>query len=73
MDELQAARKLTQLLEREVRVLVKQVYIGEDGHADPKRTHLFVYALDRETKRPVNGYELKRLVNRGKNGLDWET
>lgn len=62
VDELQFARKLTQLLEKEVRVLVKQVYIGEDGHADPKKTHLFVYALDRDTKRPVLGYTLKRLV-----------
>lgn len=60
VDETSAARRLSQLLDKEARVLVKQVYIGEDGHADPKQTHLFVYAIDRETRKPVDGFTLKR-------------
>lgn len=44
----------------EVRILVKQVFIGQDGRADPNRTHLLVYALDRQTRVPVPATKLKR-------------
>ncbi|KAI6220826.1 Cadherin domain containing protein [Aphelenchoides fujianensis] len=63
VDEVQAARKLSGLLERDVHVLTKQVFISEDGHADPQRTHLFVYALDRNTKIPLDGITLKMLLD----------
>jgi hypothetical protein len=46
----------------DVDILVKQVYIGENGLADPRRTHLLVYAQDKQTKIPLAAVRLKGYV-----------
>ncbi|KAI6180943.1 DE-cadherin [Aphelenchoides besseyi] len=69
VDEIQAARKLSGLLENDVRVLVKQVYVSADGQADPQKSHLFIYALDRGTKIPLDGVSLKQLLDKSNSSL----
>jgi hypothetical protein len=60
VDVLRAVRHLNMLLAGlEVEVLIKQVYIGEDGLADPRRTHLLVYALDKKSRVPIPATRLK--------------
>ncbi|KAI1704454.1 cadherin domain-containing protein [Ditylenchus destructor] len=62
VDELLIVRQLSAGLDLDVRVLLKQVYIGEDGHADPTRSHLLVYALDRLSRIPVDASTLKSML-----------
>uniref|UniRef100_A0A914LYM9 Cadherin domain-containing protein n=2 Tax=Meloidogyne incognita TaxID=6306 RepID=A0A914LYM9_MELIC len=63
VDVLNVVRHLNALLPSlDVDVLVKQVYIGENGLADPKRTHLLVYAQDKQTRIPLAANKLKELL-----------
>ncbi|CAK5064932.1 unnamed protein product [Meloidogyne enterolobii] len=63
VDVLNVVRHLNALLPSlDVDVLVKQVYIGENGLADPKRTHLLVYAQDKQTRIPLPANKLKELL-----------
>ncbi|KAI1713320.1 CRE-CDH-12 protein [Ditylenchus destructor] len=62
VDELLIVRQLSAGLDLDVRVLLKQVYIGEDGHADPARSHLLVYALDRLSRIPLDASSLKSML-----------
>uniref|UniRef100_A0A914I5N4 Cadherin domain-containing protein n=1 Tax=Globodera rostochiensis TaxID=31243 RepID=A0A914I5N4_GLORO len=64
VDVLRAVRHMNMLLHgMEADVLVKQVYIGEDGQADTRRTHLLVYAVDKRTRVPVPAAKLKELLD----------
>ncbi|KAL3082214.1 hypothetical protein niasHT_037852 [Heterodera trifolii] len=64
VDVLHAVRHMNALLPgMDADVLVKQVFIGEDGQADPRRTHLLVYAVDSRTRVPVPAAKLKELLD----------
>uniref|UniRef100_A0A915E6W0 Cadherin domain-containing protein n=1 Tax=Ditylenchus dipsaci TaxID=166011 RepID=A0A915E6W0_9BILA len=63
IDELQVVRQLSAALDLDVRVLVKQVYIGEDGHPNTAKSHLLVYALDKLSKVPVDAVTLKSMLD----------
>ncbi|KAF7629896.1 hypothetical protein Mgra_00009125 [Meloidogyne graminicola] len=64
VDVLNFVRYLNALLPSfDVNILVKQVYIGDNGIADPKRTHLLVYAQDKQTRIPLTAIRLKELID----------
>uniref|UniRef100_A0A1I7XQV5 Cadherin domain-containing protein n=1 Tax=Heterorhabditis bacteriophora TaxID=37862 RepID=A0A1I7XQV5_HETBA len=62
VHEYMVERTLNEIFESESKVLVKQPFVDHEGHADPTRTHLFVYALDRKTKEPYSGNELVEIL-----------
>lgn len=63
VDEMKVSRALTSALPGlDAFVLVKQMWIGHDGTADPKRAHLLVWAQDHETKVPVEADILKKFA-----------
>ncbi|VDM84429.1 unnamed protein product, partial [Strongylus vulgaris] len=52
VDQRSVERMLNELNGLDNRLLIKQPFVDQQGHADPTRSHLFVYALDRKTKIP---------------------
>lgn len=60
IDNLLVERQISTAIGLDFTILAKQVYIGEDEHADPAKTHLFAYALDKKTRRPVDADTLKK-------------
>lgn len=64
VDELKISRALTSALPGlNVFVLVKQIWVGPDGVADPNRTHILVWAQDKQTKIPVIASQLKMFLS----------
>uniref|UniRef100_A0A915ESH5 Uncharacterized protein n=1 Tax=Ditylenchus dipsaci TaxID=166011 RepID=A0A915ESH5_9BILA len=63
IDKLQIVRQLSVALDQDVRVLVKQVYIEEDGHPNTVKSHLLLYALDQLSKRPVEAVTLRSILD----------
>ncbi|CAD5221231.1 unnamed protein product [Bursaphelenchus okinawaensis] len=70
VDEQQVAKKLSNLTGKDARVLLKQILIKEDGQAVLNKTHLFVYALDKTSKIPIDAVILKSLLDQSKEKLD---
>ncbi|KAH7725563.1 CBN-CDH-12 protein [Aphelenchoides avenae] len=60
IDNLLVERQISTAIGLDFNILAKQVYIGEDEHADPAKTHLFAYALEKKTRRPVDAETLKK-------------
>ncbi|WKY06499.1 hypothetical protein Q1695_006581 [Nippostrongylus brasiliensis] len=59
LDQYVTERTLNELTGLDNRLLAKQPYVDHQGHADPSRSHLFVYAIDRKTKVP---YQKEKLL-----------
>lgn len=60
IDQLQVERHISTALGLDFHILAKQVFIGEDEQADPTKSHLFVYAQDKKTRRPLDAEALKK-------------
>ncbi|CAD5228721.1 unnamed protein product [Bursaphelenchus xylophilus] len=70
VDEQVVAKKLSVLTGKDAIVLVKQIFINEEGQAILNKTHLFVYALDKATKTPIDAALLKSLLDKSKDKLE---
>uniref|UniRef100_A0A7I4YRT8 Cadherin domain-containing protein n=1 Tax=Haemonchus contortus TaxID=6289 RepID=A0A7I4YRT8_HAECO len=62
VDQQSVERILNELTGLDNHLLAKQPFVDSVGHADPKRSHLFVYALDRKTKQPIPKEELAKML-----------
>ncbi|KAK5984075.1 hypothetical protein GCK32_003578 [Trichostrongylus colubriformis] len=62
VDQHAVERILNELTGLDNRLLAKQPYVDSQGHADPTRSHLFVYALNRKTKVPISKEELAKIL-----------
>ncbi|VDK60556.1 unnamed protein product [Anisakis simplex] len=65
-------RKMSELTDKDVHVLVKQAYVNDEGQVNPQRTHLFVYALDKKTHVPIHRDQLKTILEQSRSALDTE-
>ncbi|VDM27018.1 unnamed protein product [Toxocara canis] len=70
IEDWSVERKMSDLTNEDVRILVKQAYVNEDGQVNPQRTHLFVYALDKNTHIPVGRDRLKTILEQSRSTLD---
>uniref|UniRef100_A0A914ZVB2 Cadherin domain-containing protein n=1 Tax=Parascaris univalens TaxID=6257 RepID=A0A914ZVB2_PARUN len=70
VEEWVVERKMSDLIDEDVRVLVKQAYVNEDGQVNPQRSHLFVYALDKKTHVPIARDQLKAILEQSRSELD---
>ncbi|PIO70284.1 cadherin domain protein [Teladorsagia circumcincta] len=62
IDQVSVERTLNELTGLDNRLLAKQPYVDGQGHADPTRSHLYVYALDRKTLIPLPKEELAKIL-----------
>lgn len=62
LDQRSVERTLNQLTGLDNRLLAKQPFVDQQGHADPTRSHLFVYALDRNTRAPLAKEDLVKVL-----------
>ncbi|KAK6750685.1 hypothetical protein RB195_002572 [Necator americanus] len=62
IDQRIVERTLNELNGLDNHLLVKQPYIDNQGHADPTRSHLFVYALDPKTRIPYLKEDLAKVL-----------
>ncbi|KHJ93291.1 cadherin domain protein [Oesophagostomum dentatum] len=62
IDQRMIERTLNEINGLDNRLLVKQPYVDQQGHADPTRSHLFVYALDSKTKIPYLKEDLAKVL-----------
>uniref|UniRef100_A0A914CZ52 Cadherin domain-containing protein n=1 Tax=Acrobeloides nanus TaxID=290746 RepID=A0A914CZ52_9BILA len=63
IDDLSVERKLTELLGIDTHVLIKQIFLQEDGKPDENKSHLFVYATDKNNV-PLSAETLKELIEK---------
>lgn len=63
VDEHALIKGLSTTSGSDVRILAKQVFIDINGRADPRRSHLLIYALDKKTRVPVDAESLKELLD----------
>ncbi|EYB82088.1 hypothetical protein Y032_0367g37 [Ancylostoma ceylanicum] len=62
IDQRVVERTLNELNGLDNHLLAKQPFVDHQGHADPTRSHLFVYALDTKTRIPYLKEDLAKIM-----------
>ncbi|CAI2349627.1 unnamed protein product [Caenorhabditis sp. 36 PRJEB53466] len=69
IDPADIERKLTDVLGVDTRILVAQPLVSDDGVTDPRKSHVFVYALEDSDRKPMDRDRLKGLLMDHSDGL----
>ncbi|TMS40061.1 hypothetical protein L596_006490 [Steinernema carpocapsae] len=63
INEAISSKKLSEMLNAEVKIVDKKPYSDNQGNFDTQRSLLYVYAIDKQSRVPLTGSELKTMLS----------
>ncbi|KAK0398870.1 hypothetical protein QR680_002790 [Steinernema hermaphroditum] len=63
INEVLSSKKLSETINADVKIVDKKPYSDNQGNFDTQRSLLYVYAIDKQSRVPLTGSELKTMLS----------